>query len=156
MWHGWLETHQTNYIVSLSYLAYCHSQVHFALHYIEIDWILRGPQINIILFSDSQILKACWYIPFFIYTENKVVLLTVWFPCHITLPWHFISPNFSLKYLNVYLLSDTLSHKTHIYTQVHATCNKNALSLWEGNRQEGQGSPNGGNRLQVPDIFNLS
>ena len=25
--------------------------------------------------------------------------------------------------------------------------------LWEGNRQEGQGSPNGGNRLQVPDIF---
>ena len=27
------------------------------------------------------------------------------------------------------------------------------LCLWEGNRQEGQGSPNGGNRLQVPDIF---
>ena len=25
--------------------------------------------------------------------------------------------------------------------------------VWEGNRQEGQGSPNGGNRLQVPDIF---
>ena len=25
--------------------------------------------------------------------------------------------------------------------------------MWEGNRQEGQGSPNGGNRLQVPDIF---
>ena len=24
---------------------------------------------------------------------------------------------------------------------------------WEGNRQEGQGSPNGGKRLQVPDIF---
>ena len=24
---------------------------------------------------------------------------------------------------------------------------------WEGNRQEGQGSPNGGNRLQVPDIL---
>ena len=28
--------------------------------------------------------------------------------------------------------------------------------LWEGNRQEGQGSPNGGNRLQVSDIFYLS
>ena len=26
----------------------------------------------------------------------------------------------------------------------------------EGNRQEGQGSPNGGNRLQVSDTFNLS
>ena len=25
--------------------------------------------------------------------------------------------------------------------------------LWEGNRQEGQGSPNRGNRLQVSDIF---
>ena len=25
--------------------------------------------------------------------------------------------------------------------------------VWEGNRQEGQGSPNGGKRLQVPDIF---
>ena len=24
---------------------------------------------------------------------------------------------------------------------------------WEGNRQEGQGSPNGGNKLQVSDIF---
>ena len=24
---------------------------------------------------------------------------------------------------------------------------------WEGNRQEGQGSPNGGNKLQVPYIF---
>ena len=24
---------------------------------------------------------------------------------------------------------------------------------WEGNRQEGQGSPNGGNSLQVSDIF---
>ena len=29
-------------------------------------------------------------------------------------------------------------------------------SNWEGNRQEGQGSPNGGNRLQVSDIFYLS
>ena len=27
---------------------------------------------------------------------------------------------------------------------------------WEGNRQEGQGSPNGGKRLQVSDIFYLS
>ena len=27
--------------------------------------------------------------------------------------------------------------------------------VWEGNRQEGQGSPNGGNRLQVPDILSL-
>ena len=26
-------------------------------------------------------------------------------------------------------------------------------SYWEDNRQEGQGSPNGGNRLQVLDIF---
>ena len=25
--------------------------------------------------------------------------------------------------------------------------------IWEGNRQKGQGSPNGGKRLQVPDIF---
>ena len=25
--------------------------------------------------------------------------------------------------------------------------------VWEGNRQEGQGSPNGGNSLQVSDIF---
>ena len=30
------------------------------------------------------------------------------------------------------------------------------LHYWEGNRQEGQGSPNGGNRLQVSDIFSLS
>ena len=28
-----------------------------------------------------------------------------------------------------------------------------AISSWKGNRQEGQGSPNGGKRLQVPDIF---
>ena len=27
---------------------------------------------------------------------------------------------------------------------------------WEDNKQEGQGSPNGGNRLQVSDIFSLS
>ena len=27
------------------------------------------------------------------------------------------------------------------------------LRTWEGNRQEGQGSPNGGNSLQVSDIF---
>ena len=27
------------------------------------------------------------------------------------------------------------------------------VSLWEGNRQEGQGSPGGERRLQVPDIF---
>ena len=27
------------------------------------------------------------------------------------------------------------------------------MSIWEGNRQEGQGSPNGRNRLQVSDIF---
>ena len=27
------------------------------------------------------------------------------------------------------------------------------ISSWKGNRQEGQGSPNGGKRLQVPDIF---
>ena len=29
-------------------------------------------------------------------------------------------------------------------------------SFWEGNRQEGQGSPNRGSRLQVSDIFYLS
>ena len=29
-------------------------------------------------------------------------------------------------------------------------------SYWEGNRQEGEGSPNGGNMLQVSDIFYLS
>ena len=28
--------------------------------------------------------------------------------------------------------------------------------LWEGNRQEGQGSPKGGNSLQMSDIFYLS
>ena len=28
--------------------------------------------------------------------------------------------------------------------------------LWEGNRQEGQGSPNGGSKLQMSDIFSLS
>ena len=28
--------------------------------------------------------------------------------------------------------------------------------LWEGNRQEGQGSPNGGNKLKVSEIFYLS
>ena len=31
--------------------------------------------------------------------------------------------------------------------------NKTRSWLWEGNRQEGQGSPNGGNSLQVSDIF---
>ena len=31
-----------------------------------------------------------------------------------------------------------------------------SLSQWQRNRQEGQGSPNRGNRLQVSDIFNLS
>ena len=31
---------------------------------------------------------------------------------------------------------------------------KTSQKQWEGNRQEGQRSPNGGNRLQVPDIFN--
>ena len=66
-----------SYTVSFSYLAYCHSQVHFSLHYIETDWSLRGPLINIILSSDSQTLKAYWCIPFSIYTENKVVLLTI-------------------------------------------------------------------------------
>ena len=30
---------------------------------------------------------------------------------------------------------------------------KYACSLWEVNRQEGQRSPNGGNSLQVSDIF---
>ena len=30
------------------------------------------------------------------------------------------------------------------------------LNWWEGNRKEGWGSPNGGNRLQVLDIFYLS
>ena len=30
---------------------------------------------------------------------------------------------------------------------------KKMVLEWEGNRQEGQGSPNGGKRLQVPDIF---
>ena len=29
-------------------------------------------------------------------------------------------------------------------------------SNWEGNRQEGEGSPNGGNRLEVSNIFSLS
>ena len=28
-----------------------------------------------------------------------------------------------------------------------------AQRYWEGNRQEGQGSPNGGNSLQMSDIF---
>ena len=30
---------------------------------------------------------------------------------------------------------------------------KQSARNWEGNRQEGQGSPNGGNSLQVSDIF---
>ena len=30
---------------------------------------------------------------------------------------------------------------------------RSVMSDWEGNRQEGQGSPNGGNSLQVSDIF---
>ena len=30
------------------------------------------------------------------------------------------------------------------------------VHIWEGNRQEGQGFPKGGNRLQVSDIFYLS
>ena len=33
---------------------------------------------------------------------------------------------------------------------------KGIISYWEGNRQEGQGSPNEGNRLWVSDIFSLS
>ena len=33
---------------------------------------------------------------------------------------------------------------------------KEYSNYWEGNRQEGQGSPNRGNRLQVSDIFYLS
>ena len=39
-------------------------------------------------------------------------------------------------------------------------CSKNSAlylghrpCIWEGNKQEGQGSPKGRNRLQVPDIF---
>ena len=34
--------------------------------------------------------------------------------------------------------------------------NINGANLWDGNRQEGQGSPKGGNRVQVSDIFSLS
>ena len=34
--------------------------------------------------------------------------------------------------------------------------NINGANLWDGNRQEGQGSPKGGNRVQVSDIFYLS
>ena len=33
---------------------------------------------------------------------------------------------------------------------------QNSPPWWEGNRQEGQGSPNGGNSLQLSDIFFLS
>ena len=36
------------------------------------------------------------------------------------------------------------------------TLEYDSIWWWEGNRQEGQGSPNGGNRLKVSDFFNLS
>ena len=41
---------------------------------------------------------------------------------------------------------------SHLYMTTGKTI---ALAIWtlEGNRQEGQGSPNGGNSLQVSDIF---
>ena len=38
-------------------------------------------------------------------------------------------------------------------THVHRVGDAIQLSYWDGNRQEGQGSPNGGNSLQVSDIF---
>ena len=36
---------------------------------------------------------------------------------------------------------------------VNSSSCPSCVSFWEGNRQEGQGSPNRGNKLQVSDIF---
>ena len=38
-------------------------------------------------------------------------------------------------------------------SSVHGLFQARALEWWEGDRQEGQGSPGGERRLQVPDIF---
>ena len=53
-------------------------------------------------------------------------------------------------HLDSFILNEDASYKYFGYlssTLYHFGSNG------EGNRQEGQGSPNGGNRLQVPDIF---
>ena len=55
----------------------------------------------------------------------------------------------SRSHIDDYLLGNDFSFEL---TQLEST-GKLLLSNWEGNRQESQGSPNGGKRLQVPDIF---
>ena len=61
----------------------------------------------------------------------------IWFNCYLTLQTLPVSPSqnstaFSEKTCSI-IIPPSFKH----------------FSYWEGNRQEGQGSPNGGNRLQV-------
>ena len=70
-------------------------------------------------------------------------ILEIWPPTHVRIPAPHYLPAMWLW------TRDFISFLTHFLT-----CKMGSLrSYWEGNRQEGQGSPNGANRLQVSDIF---
>ena len=74
----------------------------------------------------------------------------VWSPCSPRNSQE-SSPTPQFKSINSSVLSFLYS------PTLTSTCDywKNSFDYtdWEGNRHEGQGSPNGGNRLQVSDIF---
>ena len=71
-------------------------------------------------------------------TKNKIMARTQ-FPSFSPTDEEYQNASMTQVFLNSLTLS-TLEFFKH-------------MSSWEGNRQEGQGSPNGGNRLQVSDIF---
>ena len=119
-----------------------------ALHPGLFQWVSSSQQVAKLLELQPQQQSFLW-----VFSVDFLLGWLVWSPCSRRDSESCLTPKFetiSSLVLN-FLYASTL-------TSIHDYQKNIALTIrnWEGNRQEGQGSPNRGNRLQVSDIFYLS
>ena len=117
-------------------ILFCHS-----LRYLFISWMVYFEAQMSLIVEKSEIFTF----HFLVHIDKSNVMKT-W-------TWNFHCGKFILLVTWYFYLIHGFSYCLYCSISFGSFCLSRIHPYWEGNRQEGQGSPNEGTRLQVPEIF---
>ena len=109
------------------------------------QWVSSSHQVAKVLEFQFQHQSFQW-----IFKTDFLYDLLVWSPCS---PGHSQEPSPTPQFKSINSLAFSFLYSPTLTSTCDYWKNSFDYTDWEGNRHEGQGSPNGGNRLQVSDIF---